>query len=114
VILTLVNRGQREGVFDTPSAVVDSTIETIVVYFDVHPNEMASTKSVRFEAFTSADNGQTWQPRYAATSQGPWSGRPWFSFDPAEIHGLRVRARVTLSERMQCGVLLYVNEDPPD
>jgi hypothetical protein len=114
VIVPLLNRGQREGVFETDTVVVEPTVQTVHVQFDPHPNEMTTTKEVKVDFFVSADAGQTWYSALAFTAKGPWSGRPSITFDPQPFHGMTAKAIVTVSERMNCGVLLYVNEEPPE
>jgi len=114
MVITLLPRGNRQGVVTTPSQVVDASVGLLVVQFDPHQNEMGGTKEVAFDVFASADSGATWQHRVGATAQGPWVTRPNFTVDPVPLWGLLVRAVITVPQTINCGVTLFVNEWPVD
>jgi hypothetical protein len=112
-VVTLLQRGQRGPGLQapTPSHFVTTDITSLFVVFDPHPNEMGTTKAVTFRSFRSSDN-VTWQFTDGFTSEGPWTGRPVLEIDVTAYHGFWARAQINLPERINCGVLMYVNETP--
>jgi hypothetical protein len=116
MIITLLNRGQRQGTFESASQVVPNDIVSAAVVFDLHNNERTTTKTIKFNIYYSEDNGQTWKHAYGATSQGPWpgTGYPTIEFDPIPFRGMRVKSVIDVLEQINCGILLYVNEAPPE
>jgi len=114
--INLLNRGQRQGIVESASQIVPNDIVSAAVVFDLHDSERNTTKRIKFDVYYSEDNGQTWKHAYGATSQGPWpsTGYPTIEFDPIPFRGLRVKSVIDVLERINCGIVLYVNENPPE
>lgn len=113
--VNLLNRGQRgPGIFETASRVVDTSVVSAGVLFDLHPNEMANAKTVKFDVYVSDDDGATWRHDMGAVSVGPWPGRPSLTTDAARYWGKRIKAVIDLPQQINCGIVLYINETVPD